>query len=231
MIPSRRCQCAVSDVGKMTVPVVAEDEGQGCIAVSSVRPQGGGAPRMRLDRRCADRVIAQNRGPLVFRFRRMVFRAARNPEAQPVPPDQSTRLGLWVRESIPSCCASRRASDRRAERVGKGRRLVAVVRGEYSNVSAITKLRSEGRSYRQGRLARSAWLGSRVGSQHPPQPGHHWRRREIIAAGQIPSEHLWATSRDGPCVYGMQEVRGSNPRSSTSQFKAANSKSRRRAAF
>ena len=128
----------------MTVPVVAEDEGQGCIAVSSVRPHGGGAPRMRLDRRCADRVIAQNRGPLVFRFRRMVFRAARNPEAQPVPPDQSTRLGLWVRESIPSCCASRRASDRRAERVGKGRRLVAVVRGEYSN-EVIARGGSRGR--------------------------------------------------------------------------------------
>ena len=37
----------------------------------------------------------------------------------------------------------------------------------------------------------------------------------IIAAGQVPSGRLRPTTRHGSCVYGMQEVRGSNPRSST----------------
>jgi hypothetical protein len=65
--------------------------------------------------------------------------------------------------------------------------------------------------------------GSQDGSQHAQEPGSHGRHRAIIAAAQIPSGRLWATSRDGPCVYGMQEVRGSNPRSSTTQVRAVGS--------
>lgn len=65
----------------------------GCIAVSSVRPYGGGAPRMRPDRPCADRVLAQYRGPWVLRFRRVVFRAARNAAAQPARPGQRPAPG------------------------------------------------------------------------------------------------------------------------------------------
>ena len=57
--------------------------------------------------------------------------------------------------------------------------------------------------------------GSQVGSQRAQDSGPDARHRAIVAAGQIHSGRPWAMTRDGSCVYGMQEVRGSNLRSST----------------
>jgi hypothetical protein len=65
--------------------------------------------------------------------------------------------------------------------------------------------------------------GSQDGSQRAQEPGPDGRHWAIIAAGQDHSRRLQAMTRDRPCVYGVQEVRGSTPRSSTSQFKAVNS--------
>ena len=67
-------------------------------------------------------------------------------------------------------------------------------------------------------LQRGAGMGANM-----QEPGSDGLRRAIIAAGQIPSGRPWAMTRDGLCVYGMQEVRGSNPRSSTSQLNALDS--------
>jgi hypothetical protein len=57
----------------------------------------------------------------------------------------------------------------------------------------------------------SAW----VGSQRWQALGDVRPQRARAFAGERPAERRRAPSGDGPGLYGMQEVRGSNPLSST----------------
>jgi len=64
-------------------------------------------------------------------------------------------------------------------------------------------------------VAANAIQGSQDGSQHAQDPGTVERRWPNVAAGQAIIGLQEATSRDQASVYGMQEVWGSNPHSST----------------
>jgi hypothetical protein len=57
--------------------------------------------------------------------------------------------------------------------------------------------------------------GSQVGSQHRPASGHTGPRPAIVVAGERHARLRPALSGNGRSVYGMQEVRSSNLRSST----------------
>jgi hypothetical protein len=65
--------------------------------------------------------------------------------------------------------------------------------------------------------------GSQDGSQRAQVPGTVGRRLANVTAGQSRTWRQEAPLSDPASVYGMQEVWGSNPHSSTSQFKAINS--------
>ena len=61
----------------------------------------------------------------------------------------------------------------------------------------------------------NGFAGSQVGSQRGQAPGDTRPHPATVIAG---SRHAWrhlAPPGDGPGLYGMQEVRGSNPLSST----------------
>ena len=74
-------------------------------------------------------------------------------------------------------------------------------------------------------------VGSQDGSQRAQVPGLVWRRPANVAAGQHHTGRQEAALSDPSSVYAMQEVRGSNPRSSTSKVKVINSYGHREATF
>jgi hypothetical protein len=59
------------------------------------------------------------------------------------------------------------------------------------------------------------FTGSQVGSQCRQAPGDIRPHRAKVLAAKRHAGRLLALSGDGPGLYGMQEVRGSNPLSST----------------